>query len=131
MFISRVLAIGVLIGAVACSSEPTTPNPDAPPRDRTAQSQGPGAITFAVTIQDFSFSPVSLTVKAGSSVRWTNNGPSDHTTTSNTGAWDSGPIPPGGSFTVTFDQPGIFSYHCAIHPPNLFPSFVGIVTVTP
>jgi plastocyanin len=130
MFVARVLTIAALVGTVACSSEPTTPSPDAFPRDRTAQSQGPGASIFAVTIQDFSFSPTSLTIKAGTSVRWTNNGPSDHTTTSDTGIWDSGTFPAGASFTVTFSEPGIFPYHCAIHPPNLFPGFVGTVTVT-
>jgi plastocyanin len=39
-----------------------------------------------------------------------------HTATSPTGAWDSGEIPTGGSFTVTLDQPGTYTYHCAIYP---------------
>ena len=39
----------------------------------------PGSMT--VTIQDFSFSPATLTIKAGTIVHWKNNGPSAHTTT--------------------------------------------------
>jgi hypothetical protein len=27
--------------------------------------------------------------------------------------------------------PGTFGYHCAIHPPSMYPSFVGSVVVTP
>jgi plastocyanin len=50
--------------------------------------QGSGA-PVGVTIQDFSFSLAALTIKAGMSVRWTNNGPSQHTTTSDDGLWNS------------------------------------------
>jgi len=42
----------------------------------------PSGSVVGVTIQDFSFSPSTLTIKAGTSVKWTNNGPSAHTTTS-------------------------------------------------
>src|SRR2546426_11569709 len=45
-----------------------------------------------VAIQDFSFSPAAMTVMVGTTVKWTNNGPSAHTTTSNTGTWDSGQL---------------------------------------
>jgi plastocyanin len=98
-----------------------------------------------VTIQDFTFSPASLTIKAGTSVRWTNNGPSAHTTVSDMGVWTSGVLSPpgggggmyggggsaGGTFDFTFMQPGTFPYHCALHPPSLYPGFIGTVTVTP
>src|SRR5438034_3273613 len=76
-----------------------------------------------VTIQDFSFSPATLSVKVGTTVRWNNNGPSSHTTTSDNAVWDSGPLAgpsgggayggaPGGSFQFTFNTPGTYSYHC-------------------
>jgi len=28
-------------------------------------------------------------------------------------------------------QPGIYGYHCSIHPPSLYPGFLGIVVVKP
>lgn len=94
-----------------------------------------------VTIQDFSFSPATLTVKAGTTVTWTNNGPSEHTSTSDTGVWDSGTISaPGGgvygggsagTYQFKFTTPGTYSYHCKIHPPASYPSFTGTITVTP
>jgi hypothetical protein len=27
--------------------------------------------------------------------------------------------------------PGTFGYHCALHPPSMYPGFIGTVTVTP
>ena len=82
------------------------------------------AATSAVTITDDSFSPNSyapnpITVRAGDTVTWTNNGPSTHTVTSDAGsamAFDSGNIAAGGTFTQTFSTPGTFTYHCSIHP---------------
>ncbi len=52
----------------------------------------------AVTIRDFSFSPSTLPIKAGTTVTWTNNGPSAHTTTSDNMTWNSATLgaPSGG-----------------------------------
>jgi plastocyanin len=96
-----------------------------------------------ITIEDFMFSPATVTVKVGSTVKWTNNGPSSHTTTSDAGAWDSGPLSApmsgngyggggsaAGTFQFTFNQTGTFGYHCRIHPPSAYPGFIGTVTVT-
>lgn len=80
----------------------------------------------AVTISDFQFTPASVQVAQGTTVNWTNNGPTNHTTTSDTGVWDSGSLAAGKSFSFTFNTPGTFAYHCAIHP-----SMKGTITVTP
>ena len=103
-----------------------------------------GGPTADITIQDFSFSPATLTVKVGTTVRWTNKGPSAHTTTSDMGTWTSGTLgaptsaggyggggSAGGSFTFTFNQAGTYGYHCSIHPPAQYPGFTGTVMVTP
>ena len=131
MYLSRLLAIAAVAATFACGgSTPTNPNP--PP---------PG--TVGVTIQDFTFTPAAVTIKAGTTVRWTNNGPSTHTSVADGGAWNSGPIsPPGGgggygggsaagTFDFTFMSAGTFGYHCSIHPPSMYPGFTGTVTVTP
>jgi plastocyanin len=73
-----------------------------------------------------------VTIKAGDTVRWTNHGPSDHTTTSDARVWDSGTLRgSGGSFQFVFPQAGTFPYHCTLHPPSLYPNFTGMVTVNP
>jgi plastocyanin len=72
-----------------------------------------------VTCTGFSgcFSPNPIQIQAGSTVTWTNSTSLTHTATSDTGAWDTGNIASGGtSASITFNQPGTFSYHCTIHP---------------
>jgi plastocyanin len=96
-----------------------------------------------VTIQDFSFRPSTLTVKAGTTVTWTNSGPSAHAVTSDTMVFQSaalaGPTesnPYGGgarsgmSFQFTFNTSGTYAYHCSLHPPSSYPGFTGTIVVT-
>jgi YVTN family beta-propeller protein len=64
----------------------------------------------------FAFVPATLTISVGQSVSWTNADPIDHTTTSDTGVWDSGRLGNGETFSTTFSQPGTYSYHCSVHP---------------
>jgi plastocyanin len=80
------------------------------------------AATVNVSIIDFGFSPASVTVAAGSTVTWTNNGAVIHSVTSDTGAFDSSPscpvgacINPGSSYSHVFAQAGTFAYHCKVH----------------
>lgn len=81
---------------------------------------GGGAVaqgtTASVNIQGFAFSPGTLQVAAGTTVTWTNNDQVAHTVTADDGSFDSGDIPPGGTFSMTFDTPGTVAYHCKIHP---------------
>ena len=104
----------------------------------------PTATVACVTIQDFTFSPASLTIKVGTTVKWTNKGPSAHTTTSDAGVWNSGTLSAptgggaygggaaGGSYQFAFTASGTYGYHCAIHPPSLpqYAGFTGTITVT-
>jgi plastocyanin len=132
MQVARFVGLSGLVALLACggSSSPTGPG-------------GGGSSVTSVTIQDFSFSPATITVKAGTTVRWVNRGPSAHTATSDADAWDSGTLnapsggdgygggSAGGSFQFTFNQPGTYAYHCALHPPANFPGFTGSVVVNP
>jgi plastocyanin len=58
----------------------------------------------------------TLTIKAGTTVTWHNIDDTEHTSTSDSGIWNSGIIPVGGSFSRTFNSTGTFPYHCLIHP---------------
>jgi plastocyanin len=69
----------------------------------------------AVSELNFSFSPATLAVPRGTTVVWTNASATAHTTTSDTGLWDSGSMAPGQTFSYTFSQPGRYPYHCAPH----------------
>ncbi len=74
------------------------------------------AQTVDVSIVDFSFNPQSIEIDVGTTVRWTNNDAVPHTTTSNTGVWDSGNMASGETFSFTFKNTGTFGYFCEIHP---------------
>ena len=78
------------------------------------------------------FSPNPISIKVGDTVTWTNNGSVTHTSTSNTGAWDTGPIGSGAtSSAVSFNSAGTFPYHCAIHPSMTGTVIVSAVSATP
>ena len=83
--------------------------------------------TDTVAIQNFAFTPVSITVKKGTKVTWTNKDSTAHTVTENDGK--SGPassdVNPGQTYSFTYNTVGTFQYHCSIHP-----SMTGSVTVT-
>ena len=49
----------------------------------------PAQAASVVQVQDFSFSPTPVTVPQGTSVWWHNNGPSNHTSTSDVGLWST------------------------------------------
>jgi plastocyanin len=70
----------------------------------------------AVAISGFAFHPETLTVSPGQTIAWTNMDAVTHTTTADHGAWDSGDLAPGATFTVTLTDPGAYAFHCAIHP---------------
>ena len=75
------------------------------------------AANVAVTIDNLAFTPATITVPVGTQVVWTNKQAGiPHTTTSDTGAWDSGIMNTGATFSFTFKEAGTFAYHCNVHP---------------
>jgi plastocyanin len=78
-------------------------------------------VTKTVRVENFDFSPSSLSIATGDVVKWVWEGGS-HTTTSGTcsgacnqdGLWNSG-IRTSGSFSRTFQEPGTFHYFCIVH----------------
>lgn len=126
------LALAALAFA-ACGGdgEEATPSPEptvqatTPPPQATAPATPTTAVTpeptqapenASVTIRDFEFDPGTVTIRAGGTVTWTNQGPSVHTATADDGAFDSGNLNRGDSFSHAFDEPGTYSYHCTPHP---------------
>jgi plastocyanin len=71
------------------------------------------------------YDPASVSITAGSTVTWTNNGSSTVTVTSADGLFDYESLAPGTSFSYTFDTPGTFRYFCVPYP-----HMKGVVTVS-
>jgi plastocyanin len=88
-------------------------------------AQTPARVTVTrVKMIDFAFRPKSITISKGTKVRWA-VAEGTHSTTSNTGLWDSGVLSAGGSFARVFRRAGTFKYHCSVHPTTM----KGVITV--
>jgi plastocyanin len=75
---------------------------------------------FKVAVKLFQFQPAQLTIKAGTTVTWTNEDDIGHTLTSGTpdgkdGRFDMRLGGKGASFSFTFTQPGTYTYFCNRH----------------
>lgn len=92
----------------------TAPGEAAAPPAAVALAKAQVAGAGSVTMKDFSFSPASLSIKAGDSVSWTNRGKEPHTATGD--GFDTGVVKPGGSGSARFPRAGSFPYVCSIHP---------------
>jgi len=101
----------------------------------TASATAPATVT--VKLDDLRFSPAQITVKVGTTVAFTNTGEVAHDVInaslqnpSATPAFASPIIPPGGTWSYTFDQAGSFSILCNV-AGHAQAGMVGTVTVTP
>ena len=70
-----------------------------------------------VTIDNFFFTPGSITVKAGATVTWTNKDDIPHgIASSNNGFKKSAALDTDESYSFTFTAPGTYQYFCYLHP---------------
>ncbi|MGH8778377.1 cupredoxin domain-containing protein [Paraburkholderia sp.] len=70
----------------------------------------------AVVIKNFMFSPMALTVKAGSTVTWKNLDGEPHTVVDDAGTFRSAALDQNDTFQFKFDKPGVYRIFCGIHP---------------
>ena len=79
-----------------------------------AGAQTPAA---AVSIDNFTFNPQAVTVKAGTTVTWTNKDDIPHGIAVTNNAFPrSKALDTDDSFSFTFTTPGTYQYFCYIHP---------------
>jgi len=105
--------LGLLAAACGSSNKPTSPISPTNPEG----TNPPNLLT--VTITNGRYSPNPVMVKAGQSVNWLNSDSIAHSAT-NPGVFDTGNISPTSAHSdngdqVTFNTPGTFNYHCALH----------------
>jgi plastocyanin len=80
-----------------------------------AKAQAPAA-PAEVKIDNFSFTPQTLTVPVGTTVTWTNRDDIPHTVVSSDGVFKSKVRDTDEKFSYTFSKPGTYSYFCSLHP---------------
>ena len=125
----------VAVSIAACGSDSTGGDINQPtPTNQisiVAGAESKGSAAFAPN-------PLSISLAAGGVAKWVNNdrgrddgyggmvGGVAHNITSDDGAFTSGTLSPGSTFSATFGAAGTYGYHCSVHP-----TMIGEVTVTP
>ncbi len=109
-----VLAATTGIEEVFAFGEParTTAAPFGEPAAQTA----PAGKVVEVKVDNFSFSPQTITIAPGTTVVWTNRDDIPHTVVSDDKVFKSKVLDTDEKFSFTFDKAGSFPYFCSIHP---------------
>ncbi|MGC1777174.1 MAG: cupredoxin family copper-binding protein [Xanthobacteraceae bacterium] len=77
----------------------------------------PQASAGAIAIDNFTFTPQTLTVKAGTKITWTNRDDIPHGIASDNNAFaKSKALDTDDSYSFTFATPGTYKYFCYVHP---------------
>jgi len=122
------IAAFALVGAMAAtgcskSTKSAATTTTAKATTTTAASVNAGAV---IHISEYMFSPMSVTIKAGQTIEWHNDGNVAHTVTetSSPRTFASADVNPGQSYTQTFDKAGTYNYVCSIHPDRMHGTIV-------
>jgi plastocyanin len=117
------LAIAVAAALVAgCGSSASGGGDDMTAQSSPAAAAAPGGGSAAavesatVDIKSFKYGPVTVVVKKGGRVRWTNSDTASHTATADDRSFDTQTIDKGKSRMVAMTTAGTFPYHCDFHP---------------
>ena len=108
--------MGVLLLVAYCSGAASAQTPVAAAATSPPVAAGADAAPPIVIARDFMFAPLTITIKAGSTVTWKNSDDEPHTVVSDAGVFRSGALDTNESFTFRFDKPGTYHYACSIHP---------------
>ena len=101
--VRRLCAATMLAGAIAAAAIPLP----------TVAAR---AADLEVKIDNFTFAPQRLTVKAGTTVTWINEDDIPHTIASSTKLFKSKALDTDDKFSFTFSTPGTYDYFCSLHP---------------
>jgi plastocyanin len=117
----RLVLAGVLLAVVAaisaCNSSKNASQPATTQPASSAQSGTSAAASgTAVSVANFSFSPGTLTVPAGSTVTWTFKDSTDHNVTADDKSFASKNSSSGATYSFRFTKAGTYTYTCTIHP---------------
>lgn len=87
-----------------------------PAAQAATQSAAPAGNVVEVKVDNFSFSPQTITIKPGTTVVWTNRDDIPHTVVSDDKVFKSKVLDTDEKFSFTFDKAGAFPYFCSVHP---------------
>jgi plastocyanin len=110
-------------GSQSSSQPAASPNSDMSnmkmpekPTSSETKEMNVNSVPNQVVIENFSFVPATLTVKAGTKVKWVNRDDVPHTATDTDKRFNSKTLDTDDQFDFTFSEPGTYNYFCALHP---------------
>ncbi len=108
MQVARVAAVGLGLSAaailIALFTTLATP----------AGAAQPGNVE--ISIDNFSFSPATVTIKPGTTVKWVNRDDIPHTIVDKELGFKSKALDTDDAFAHAFEKPGEVEYFCSLHP---------------
>ena len=102
---TRFRPIRIIAALILCVAAGTPP---------AAFAQSPNG--SLVTIRNFMFSPMSTTIKAGTTITWKNLDAEPHTVVNDAGIFHSKALDQDETYSFRFDKPGVYKVFCGIHP---------------
>ena len=114
---------GLLFVLLACNKDKSMA--DLNPDGINAKAKEPFVSQNIIHIINSSFSPAYLEINIGATVTWINDD-AETTHTVSGEKFESGDIPPGGSFKTSFDNTGTFTYFCKYHSEKAVVMVAGI-----
>lgn len=100
----HIIMLAILLASSVMAQSNSSPAQDAKPT------------TVEVKIDNFSFTPPTITIAAGATVHWTNRDDIPHTVVADDQSFKSKVLDTDQDYSRTFTMPGTYSYFCSIHP---------------
>lgn len=112
------VALALLV--ISCAPAQETAAPPEEPGEEEPTEEAVAPMSVEVAMEGNTFQPGEVTVAVGGTVTWTNEDSVTHTVTAGTrgnptGEFDES-VEAGGTFSYTFEEPGVVDYYCSIHP---------------
>jgi plastocyanin len=100
----RHILLGLALFAIGMAIAPAAPSPT------------PTQTQTTVQLRDDAFSPASVTIHTGDTVKFVNDDDDAHTVTATDGSFDSKGLDSHQSWSHTFTKAGTYNYFCQLHP---------------
>jgi plastocyanin len=102
-------------GGGAAASASATASATASASASMSSGSGTAVAGSTVEINNFMFTPKTLTVPVGTTVTWKFDDSTQHTVTADDNSFTSQVLGSGQTYTHTFNSAGTVNYHCSIH----------------
>ena len=116
-------AVAMALGIAGCGGdddEGSTAQSAPEPVQQTPQgadnSGGANVRSQQVKMVDYTFSPETVTIAAGGKITWINEDQAPHDATADDESFATETLNAGQQGSVTFKEPGTYTYICTIHP---------------